>query len=87
MSYKYSIHYYSSVINRLLLIVVLAITQTSLAASIDYLDKNDGLSHSGVNTIFQDSDGIVWVGTETAVNWYLGDRFKKFQKLQNSKKS
>jgi signal transduction histidine kinase/ligand-binding sensor domain-containing protein/DNA-binding response OmpR family regulator len=49
----------------------------SLAVSIDYLGKEQGLSNSNLHTIFQDSDGIIWVGTETDVNWYLGGQFNE----------
>ena len=30
-----------------------------------------------MHTIFQDSDGIIWAGTETDVNWYLGGQFNE----------
>mgnify|MGYP000165060362 CR=1 FL=1 len=58
----------------------------SLAVSVDHLGKKNGLSNSNVNTIFQDSDGIIWVGTETKINWYLGGQFKELEvKLNDTK--
>jgi signal transduction histidine kinase/ligand-binding sensor domain-containing protein/DNA-binding response OmpR family regulator len=56
---------------------ILFFSPASLAASIDYLGKEQGLSNSNLHTIFQDSDGIIWAGTETDVNWYLGGQFNE----------
>lgn len=50
---------------------------SGLAVSIDYLDKQQGLSNSNVYSLFLDSDGILWAGTETDVNWYLGGQFNE----------
>ena len=47
---------------------ILFFSPASLAVSIDYLGKEQGLSNSNLHTIFQDSDGIIWAGTETDVN-------------------
>ncbi|XQW84978.1 hybrid sensor histidine kinase/response regulator transcription factor [Thalassotalea piscium] len=58
------------------LCILLFASRSCLAISVDYLGKQQGLSNSNVHTIFEDSDGIIWVGTETEVNWYLGDQFK-----------
>ena len=51
----------------------------SFSASIEHLNRADGLSHSGVNTLHFDSEGILWVGTEEEVNWYVGGRFRELQ--------
>jgi len=51
----------------------------SLAAKdydISNLTNNDGLSNSSINTIFQDSDGILWLGTWDGLNAYNGREFK-----------
>ncbi|WP_159819450.1 hybrid sensor histidine kinase/response regulator transcription factor [Colwellia sp. 20A7] len=56
---------------------ILFFSPASLAVSIDYLGKEQGLSNSNLHTIFQDSDGIIWAGTETDVNWNLGGQFNK----------
>jgi signal transduction histidine kinase/ligand-binding sensor domain-containing protein/DNA-binding response OmpR family regulator len=40
------------------------------------LTNNDGLSNSSVNTIYQDSDGLLWFGTWDGLNVYNGREFK-----------
>lgn len=54
-----------------------------LAVSIDHLGKAQGLSNSNVHSIFRDSDGMIWVGTETDVNWYLGGEFNELTVQMN----
>lgn len=39
------------------------------------LDTRDGLSNSQINYLFQDSRGIVWIGTSYGLNRYDGYRF------------
>lgn len=51
----------------------------SLAAKnydISNLTNNDGLSNSSINTIYQDSDGLLWFGTWDGLNAYNGREFK-----------
>ena len=40
------------------------------------LTNNDGLSNSSINTIFQDSDGLLWFGTWDGLDAYNGREFK-----------
>jgi signal transduction histidine kinase/ligand-binding sensor domain-containing protein/DNA-binding response OmpR family regulator len=40
------------------------------------LTNNDGLSNSSVNTIYQDSDGLLWLGTWDGLNAYNSRDFK-----------
>ena len=42
------------------------------------LDTRDGLSNSQVNYLFQDSKGIIWIGTSYGLNRYDGYRFRTF---------
>ena len=42
------------------------------------LDTRDGLSNSQINYIFQDSKGIIWIGTSYGLNRYDGYRFRTF---------
>ena len=42
------------------------------------LDSRDGLSNSQINYMFQDSKGIIWVGTPYGFNRYDGYRFRIF---------
>lgn len=42
------------------------------------LDSRDGLSNSQINFIFQDSRGMIWIGTPYGFNRYDGYRFRTF---------
>ena len=42
------------------------------------LDTRDGLSNSQVNYLFQDSRGLIWIGTSYGLNRYDGYRFRTF---------
>lgn len=42
------------------------------------LDSRNGLSNSCVNTIFQDSDNLLWIGTYDGLNVYDGSNFQIF---------
>ena len=43
------------------------------------LDIDNGLSHNLVKSIFKDSRGFLWVGTETGLNRYDGYKFKVYK--------
>lgn len=62
------------------LLIFLLFGACLLATAKDYdisnLTNNDGLSNSSVNTIFQDSDGLLWLGTWDGLNVYNGREFK-----------
>lgn len=47
--------------------------------STDQLDNTNGLSNSSVNTIFQDAEGLLWIGTWDGLNRYDGNKFKIFR--------
>lgn len=42
------------------------------------LTIDDGLSQSTINCIFQDSDGIIWFGTQSGLNQYDGKNIRTF---------
>ena len=42
------------------------------------INTTQGLSQSTVNVIFQDSTGIIWVGTIEGLNSYDGEKFEQF---------
>jgi len=43
-----------------------------------YLDNSSGLSNSAINSIFQDSENLLWVGTWDGLNMFDGTEFKVF---------
>ena len=42
---------------------------------------NDGLSNEYVTTIFQDSKGYIWLGTNDGLNRYNGYEYKIYNNL------
>ncbi|KIA85904.1 two-component regulator propeller domain-containing protein [Flavobacterium sp. AED] len=50
-----------------------------LKYSLEQLDNTKGLSNSSVNTIFQDSENLLWIGTWDGLNRYDGNNFKIFR--------
>ena len=42
---------------------------------VDFLDSSDGLSNSSVIKVFQDSDGVMWLGTWDGLNSWNGRNF------------
>ena len=48
------------------------------------LSIEEGLSASSVNTIFQDSQDFIWIGTQDGLNRYDGYHIKTFKTDQNS---
>ena len=43
-----------------------------------HLDLQDGLSHRIVNSIHQDRNGFIWIGTESGIDRYDGFEFKNW---------
>jgi ligand-binding sensor domain-containing protein len=64
-------------------------TTKSLEANyfIEQLDNTKGLSNSSVNTIFQDSENLLWIGTWDGLNRYDGSKFKIFRPELNNENS
>ena len=52
---------------------------TGLKYYLDQLDNTKGLSNSSVNSIFQDSENLLWIGTWDGLNRYDGSSFKIFR--------
>ncbi len=48
---------------------------------------DEGLSQASVNTIFQDTDGFIWIGTQDGLNRYDGYHIKVFKTDQFDKTS
>lgn len=51
------------------------------------LCNNDGLSNSSVNTIFQDSENIMWFGTWDGLNRYDGTSFAQYRPIPGNEQS
>ena len=47
----------------------------------------DGLSQATVKTIFQDSKGYIWIGTEDGLNRYNGYDFENYKHDEHNKNS
>lgn len=45
----------------------------------DRISIEDGLSHTTVHSIFQNKDGLIWIGTEDGLNIYNGYSFKTYK--------
>lgn len=54
---------------------------------VEQLDNTKGLSNSSVNTIFQDSENLLWIGTWDGLNRYDGGDFKIFRPELNNENS
>lgn len=55
--------------------------------TLEQLDNGSGISHSSVNTLFQDSDNLLWLGTWDGLNRYGGRNFKVFRPELNNPNS
>jgi len=53
----------------------------------EQLDNTNGLSNSSVNTIFQDSENLLWIGTWDGLNRYDGNSFTVFRPELNNESS
>jgi signal transduction histidine kinase/DNA-binding response OmpR family regulator/ligand-binding sensor domain-containing protein len=61
--------------------------QSNPAYTVEQLDNASGISHSSVNTVFQDSDNLLWLGTWDGLNRYDGRTFKVLRPELNNDKS
>jgi ligand-binding sensor domain-containing protein/two-component sensor histidine kinase len=51
------------------------------------LGPKEGLSHQEVRTIFKDSRGFLWIGTQFGLNFFDGQRFHTFYKIAGDSNS
>lgn len=61
------------------LMTSLAVAETALPVRFDHLSLEEGLSQVTVLTIFQDSRGFVWLGTEDGLNRFDGLGFTVYK--------
>ncbi len=47
--------------------------------TLNHLSVNDGLTHSDVVAVVQDTSGVIWLGTNNGLNRYDGYAFKAFK--------
>ena len=68
-----------------LLIIVCSIINTSYAQSFHFRNYSvkDGLPFVQVATIFQDTKGFMWFGTQDGLNRYDGYKFKIFKNTRH----
>lgn len=52
-----------------------------------HLAENEGLSNNQVNTIAQDNEGFIWIGTSDGLNRFDGYRVRTFHQLPGEKNS
>ncbi|MET0945475.1 MAG: two-component regulator propeller domain-containing protein, partial [Flavobacterium sp.] len=55
--------------------------------AVKFLDTPNGLSHTSIRSIFQDSDGYMWFGTYDGLNRYDGYNFKVYRNSVKDAKS
>ncbi len=67
----------------ILLPLALNAQEDNLNIRFDNISIKDGLSQSSPNCIFQDSRGILWIGTEDGLNKYDGYSFVVYKPEQN----
>src|SRR5690606_17527162 len=69
----------------LFLLCVATVRISAQPAEYDYrqYDNRNGLSNSAVNCIFEDSDGMLWVGTWDGLNRYDGRQFTVYNYNSN----
>lgn len=59
--------------------ILITISLQAKKYDITNLTNNDGLSNSSINTIFQDSNGLMWFGSWDGLNIYNGREFSTFK--------
>ena len=71
------------------LLIYLLVGFFSIAQNVKFkrISIDEGLSQASVNTIFQDSDGFIWIGTQDGLNRYDGYHIKVFKTDQVDKTS
>jgi ligand-binding sensor domain-containing protein len=66
-----------------LLFADISAQQENTSIKFDNISIKDGLSQSSPNCIFQDSRGILWIGTEDGLNKYDGYSFEVYKPEQS----
>lgn len=64
-----------------LIILILSVKPSSAFLQIKYIGIEHGLSNNSVNCIFKDNYGFMWIGTNSGLNRYDGNKFKIFKNI------
>lgn len=67
--------------------VAVQVKAHDFAYAMEQLDNASGVSHSSVNTVFQDSNNLLWLGTWDGLNRYDGRTFKVYRPELNNNRS
>ncbi len=75
-----------------IILCIISLSHTLLHAQennlkFNHITLDDGLSHSKVNCIFQDSQGFLWFGTNGGLNKYDGNKITTYQRDLNNETS
>lgn len=62
----------------LLVLIIQCLVFQLPAAPVNNLNVDNGLSNNFIHTVFQDSDGFIWIGTETGLDRYDGVSVKSY---------
>ncbi|MEO0975453.1 MAG: two-component regulator propeller domain-containing protein, partial [Pseudomonadota bacterium] len=69
------------------LVAGVALADGSPPMYFDHLTVRDGLSQSTANTVMQDSQGFIWIGTESGLNRYDGYNLVRYQSRRDDPES
>ncbi len=77
---------------RLYLLIIISLFYSDIIAqdnqfSVYHYSINDGLSQNFANTIYQDSYGYIWIGTQDGLNKFDGYNFSTYRQDSNDKYS
>ncbi|BDW93658.1 hybrid sensor histidine kinase/response regulator [Flagellimonas marinaquae] len=67
--------------------IILQEEDRDVTYSLEQLDNSSGVSHSSINTVFQDSNNLLWLGTWDGLNRYDGRAFKVYRPELNNDSS
>ena len=69
------------------LLLLLTFSTVKAQYRFTHLDQRQGLSQNSVNCILEDSEGLMWFGTQDGLNLYDGYSFTVYRQAQNDNKS
>lgn len=70
-----------------ILLMVICAIQSNAQPLFKHLDNTWGLSQNSVNSVFKDSEGYYWIGTQDGLNRFDGTSFEVFRHNRNSSNS